>query len=255
VTHGICAFLVLCFAKINVLAFGILKSANLSYINSPMYKRVVFLQGGIEYFKDVKYNVYAAGSLITILTIIIIPTLILALHPIMISVASYFKWGDSKCIQFVNRILLINKLKPILDSFQGDYKNNLSFFAGLHSFLYRIIFFTIVVAASTPDVDGLFFSMIIFFLVILLIHVLTMPFKRYVDNAAYSVLMLTILIIEHYLFSTNKSSEELIWIEIFMSLLPLGFFTMYYSWKLLINVLLAWKKHTGSNYQSALVSL
>ena len=177
VTHGICAFLVLCFAKINVLAFGILKSANLSYINGPMYKRVVFLQGNIEYFKDVKYNVYAAGSLITIITIIIIPTLILVLHPIMISVASYFKWGDSKCVQFFNKILLINDLKPVLDSFQGDYRNNLSFFAGLHSFLYRIIFFTIVVAASTPDVDGLLFTMIIFFLVILLIHVLSMPFK------------------------------------------------------------------------------
>ena len=258
VTHGICAFLVLCFAKINVLAFGILKSANLSYINGPMFRRVVFLQGDIEYFKDAKYNVYAAGSLITIVTVLLFPTLILVLHPIMISVSSYFKWGDSKCVEFVNKILLINKLKPVLDSFQGDYKDNLSFFAGLHSFLYRIIFFTIVVAASTPDVDGLLFAMIIFFLVILLIHVLAMPFKRYVDNAAYSViylLMLTILIIEHYLFSTNKSSEELIWIEIFMSLLPLGFVMLYYSWKLLLNVLLVWKKYRGSKYQPALVSI
>ena len=46
----------------------------------------------------------------------------------------------------------------MLDSFQGDYKDNFSFFAGLHSFLYRIIFFSIIVAASTPDVDGLLLS-------------------------------------------------------------------------------------------------
>jgi len=254
VTHGICAFLVLCFAKVNVLAFGILKSASLSYINGAAYKRVVFLQGDIEYFKDARYNVYAAGSLFTIITVIIIPTLILVFHPIMMIIASHFKWGDSKSVAFINKVLLINKLKPVLDSFQGDYKDNLSFFAGLHSFLYRIIFFSIVVAASTPDVDGLLFAMIVFFLVVLLIHVLTMPFKRYVDNAAYSViylLMLTILIIEHYLFSTSKSSEELIWIEIFMSLLPLGFVVLYCLWKLLV----IWKKHAGKKYKPALVSL
>ena len=41
VTHGVCAFLVLCFAKISVLAFGILKSADISYINGISFSRVV----------------------------------------------------------------------------------------------------------------------------------------------------------------------------------------------------------------------
>ena len=45
VIHGVCAFLVLCFSRINVLAFGILKSADISYINGTNFKKVVYLQG------------------------------------------------------------------------------------------------------------------------------------------------------------------------------------------------------------------
>ena len=256
VIHGICAFLVLCFAKINVLAFGILKSAGISYINGMNFKEVVYFQGSIKYFGDMLYNVYAIGSLFTIVMVISIPTLILVLHPIMILFVRYFKWGDTKCVTFINRLLFVHKLKPVLDSFQGDYKDNFSFFAGLHSFLYRIIFFSIIVAASTPDVDGLLLLMTGFFIIILLIHILTMPFRRYIDNASYSliyVLMLTIIIIEYYLFSTGKSSPRLMWLEIVLSLIPFICVVLYCFWKMLIAVGLIWRKCYRANNESPLV--
>ena len=141
VTHGVCAFLVLCFAKINVLAFGILKSTDITYINGTSFRKVVYLQGSYKYFGDMLYDVYAVGSLFKIVIVISIPTMMLVFHPIMIGVARYFEWGETNIVLFINKVLLIHKLKPVLDSFQGDYKDNLSFFAGLHSFLYRIIFF------------------------------------------------------------------------------------------------------------------
>ena len=46
--------------------------------------------------------VYAIGSIFAIVTVIIIPTLILLFHPIMIAVSRYFKWGDTKCVTFIN---------------------------------------------------------------------------------------------------------------------------------------------------------
>ena len=174
---------------------------------------MVYLQGDYKYFDDPLYDVYAIGSLFTIVTVIFIPTLILIFHPIMILIVRYFEWGETKCVTFINRILFVHKLKPVLDSFQGDYKDNLSIFAGLlHSFLYRIIFFSIVVAASTLDCSDVLLLMMFFFIIILLIHTLAMPFKRYINNASYSliyVLILTIIIIEYYLFSTGKSSPGL----------------------------------------------
>jgi len=246
IAHGVCAFLVLCFAKINVLAFGILKSADISYINGTSFIKVAYLQGTLEYFGNLLYDVYATLSLFTILTVISIPTLILVFHPIMIRIACYFEWGETKFVEFINKLLFIHKLKPVLDSFQGDYKDNLSFFAGLHSFLYRIIFFCIVVAASTPNVTNLYLLLIAFFIIILLIHILVMPFKQYIDNASYSViyvLMLTILIIEHHFFSTGKSSSELIWLEIILTLLPFICVVLYCLWKLLIATELTWRKY------------
>ena len=257
VTHGICAFLVLCFAKINVLAFGILKSAEIFYINGKDFKKVIYFQGSYKYFGDLLYNVYAIGSLFTIVTVIFIPTLILVFHPIMIVVARYFQWGETKCVVFINKLLLVNKLKPVLDSFQGDYKDNLTFFAGLHSFLYRTLFLCIVVAAtSAPDINGLLLLMIAYFIIILVIHILVMPFKRYRDNASYSLvytLMLMILIIQQYLFSTNKSAPKLIWLEVFLSLLPIVCVVVYCLWKLLVAAKVIWRKQYKRKDESHLV--
>jgi len=256
VTHGICAFLILSFAKINAISFGILSSANVVYMNGTLYKRVVYLQGDIEYFKSVRYNVYAAASFITIVAVIFIPTLILVLHPLMISAASYFKWGDSKCVKFINTCLFINKLKPVLDSFQGDYKDNLSFFAGLHLLLYRIVFFSIVVVTSTLNVSCLLLLIEFLLLATLIIHVVAMPFKKSTDNNAYSLvysILLAILMIEYYLFTTGKSSDGLLWLQTALSSLPLVCVIVYYSWKLFAVIQLMWKKQVYKRLE--LVSL
>ena len=180
VIHAVSAFLVLCFAKINVLAFGILKSAEISHISGTYFKKVVYLQGSYKYFGDPLYDLYAIVSIFIIVTVISIPTLILVFHPIMFGVVRYFEWGETKYVVFINKILFIHKLKPILDSFQGDYKDNLTFFAGLHSFLYRIIFFCIVVSVSAANINDLLLLMMAYFMIILLVHMLVMPFKRYI---------------------------------------------------------------------------
>ena len=257
VIHGVNAFLVLCFAKIIILAFGILKSTDISYINGSSFRKVIYHQGNLKYFGDLLHGVYATGSLFTIVTVISIPTLILVFHPIMIGVSRYFEWGETKYVVFINRLLFIHKLKPVLDSFQGDYKDNLSFFAGLHSFLYRLIFFCIVVVVPTPDISGLLVMIIAYFIVILLIHILVMPFKRYIDNASYSLiytLMLTILIIEHYVYSTGNSTVWLIWLEIILSLLPFICVVIFCLWKLLIAAKVIWRKYYQTDDETHLVS-
>ena len=261
VTHGVCAFLILCFVKINILAFGILRSADISYINETTnFRKVVYHQGSLEYFGKSPYLVYAIASIFITVTVISIPTMILVFHPIMILVARYFEWGETRLVVFINKILFIDKLKPILDSFQGDYKYNYDFFAGLHTFLYRIIFFCIMVAVPTPDVNTLLLLMIAYFIIILLTHVLVMPFKRHIDNVSYTliyILMLTIVTLELYLFSTGGSSPELIWLEIILSLVPFIFVAVLCSWNFLLKIgKRIQKKHccTCADDESQLVS-
>ena len=259
ITHGISAFLVLCFAKINILAFGILKHVELSYMDGKSYGRVVYLQGDFQYFEESLYNVYAIGSLLTVVIIITIPMMILMFHPLLINMAIYFEWGESRFILLINRLLLIDRLKPVLDTFQGDYKDNQYFFAGLHFFLYRTLLYCIIVAASTADLNRLYLLITIYLLVIQLIHVLVMPFKKFINNAAYSLMyfiMIFIVIIEHYVFSTGSPPYELIWTEILLVLSPLVCIALYYSWKLFIFAKTKWMKKSQdrSDDQLPLVS-
>ena len=259
ITHGISAFLVLCFAKINILAFGILKDAELFHMNGESYGRVVYLQGDLKYFGEPLYNVYAIGSLLTLVVIISIPMMILMFHPILINIAIYFEWGESRFVLLINKLLLIDRLKPVLDTFRGDYKDKMYFFAGLHFIVYRIIFLCIAMMGSTVDVTQSYLLVITYFSVILLIHVLAMPFKRFINNAAYSlvyIIFIMIVNIEYIFFSTGNSSNELIWTKILLTLLPLLCTTLYFSWKLFSSAKAYLKKHKAEakNDQMLLVS-
>ena len=257
ITHGISAFLVLCFAKINVLSFAILNSTELFYINGTSYKRIVHFQGNIEYFGEPLYNLYASISLLALVIIVIIPTMILLLHPILINVAIYFELGESKFILLINKVLLIYKLKPVLDTFQGDYKDKMHYFAGLHFFLYKIVFFCIVVMASTANVSRLYLLVATYFLVILLIHVLAMPFKTFINNAVYSLaycLLIMITTMEYHLFSDDKLSHVIIYSEILLSLLPIACIVVYCLWKLSISVIRFCEKQKGRSDQLSSVS-
>ena len=257
ITHGICAFLVLCFAKINFLAFGILQHAELSHTNGESYGRVVYLQGEFKYFEEPLYNVYAISSLLTLVIIITIPMMILMFHPIIINIAIYFECGESRFVLLINRLLLIDRLKPVLDTFQGDYKDKMHFFAGLHFIVYRIIFLCIVVMPSTVNINYQYLLVTIYFLVILLIHVLLMPFKTFINNAAYSLVYITLIMIvniEHIIFSTGSASNELIWTEIFLVLLPLLCTIVYFLWKLFSSAKAYLQRYKVEN-QSDLVSV
>ena len=237
ITHAISAFLVICFAKINLQAFTILIPADVTYIDDMdnPYKKVVYLQGDLEYFKEMPHTLYALGAILFIVTVIGIPIVILLLHPLLMQIVVYFRWGESKPVLFINKCLMIDRLKPVLDAFQGYYKDHLQFFAGLQIFFYRTLFFLIVVV-TTPDIDRSLLYITGYFVAIILIHYLAMPFKKYVDNAVYSmiyVLMLAIIIIELYTITSEMFLETVIWLQIILCLLPLCCFVSYYTWRLI----------------------
>ena len=237
ITHAISAFLVICFAKINLQAFTILIPADVTYIDDMdnPYKKVVYLQGDLEYFKEMPHTLYALGAILFIVTVIGIPIVILLLHPLLMQIVVYFRWGESKPVLFINKCLMIDRLKPVLDAFQGYYKDHLQFFAGLQIFFYRTLFFLIVVV-TTPDIDRSLLFIAGYFIVIIFIHNLVMPFKKYIDNAVYSMiymLMLAITIIELYTITSGMFLEALIWLQIILCLLPLCCFVSYYTLKLI----------------------
>ena len=99
------------------------------------------MQGTIPYFGNYPlYNVYTAGSILLIVILIAIPTIILMLYPFISNIVIIFRWEESRGIQFVNKCLLVHVLKPILDSFQGDYKDHLRFLLDYIFFVQNSLF-------------------------------------------------------------------------------------------------------------------
>ena len=237
ISHGVCGFLILCFVRITLLAFALLIPQEIfSQYANKTGKTVVYLQGDMEYFKDFPHTLYGVGSLLILVVVIAIPTLILLLHPIMIKIVSVFGWGDSRVVLLINKCLFVNKLKPIIDSFQGDYKDDFRCFAGLQIFLYKIVFF-LIVTVTTPEVTLSLLLLTVFMIVVTLVHILVMPFKRDVDNAVYSMiytLLLGILVVELYTISTGKFINEIIWLLIILSSIPLNCFILYCTWRLVL---------------------
>ena len=250
-THAISAFLVMCFAKINLQAFTILIPAEITYINdrNELYKKVVYLQGDLEYFKEMPHTLYMLAAILFIVIVIGIPTLILLLHPLMMQVVVYFRWGESKPVLFINKCLMIDRLKPIIDAFQGNYKDKLQFFAGLQIFFYRTLFF-LLVAVTTPEIDRSLLLIAGYLVAIILIHNLAMPFKSYVDNAVYSViyvLLLAIVIIELYTITSGVFLDAIIGLQIILCILPLCCFASYCAWRLIKVVRNIFSKRIKAN--------
>ena len=228
ITHGVCCFLILCFVRITLLAF-LLILVDIFYANNKTIQKSGILTRRYGLFPHI---LYAIGSLFITVVVIAITTLILIFHPILMRIVSVFGWGDSRVVSLLNQCLFVNKLKPILDSFQGNYKDNFRCFAGLQIFLYRIAFFLIMV--TTPEVTLSLLLLTIFMMVITLVHILVMPFKRYIDNAVYSmiyVLLLGILVVELYTISTTDFINGIIWLLIILSSLPLCCFALYCTWR------------------------
>ena len=227
VTSGLSAFSVLCFARINVLAFAILKPVNVEHFDSDSnkwksYKTVVYLQGSLDYFQGM-HILYVIEALILLIAAIAIPTALLLIHPLLLMLLGNLGMGESKLMKCIECCLRINKLIPLLGSFQGDYKNNMKFFAGLHFFLYKTIVLCALIVIPTSSIGTLQLILIVLFLIILIIHIITNPFRKQVDNIAYSMLYLLIIVLFGilYLFISDEAFSFATYLGTALSSLPL----------------------------------
>ena len=241
VPSGLSAFFVLCFAKINVLAFAILKPVNIEYFDSDgkwkSYKTVVYLQGSLEYFHS-RHIVYSAVALILLTIAIAIPTALLLIHPLLLMLLGNLGMGESGLMKCIECCLRINKLRPVLDSFQGDYKNSMKFFAGLHFFLYKTIVLCILIVIPTSSIGTLQLILIALFLIIMIIHIIANPFRNQLHNIMHSLLYLLIIVLFGilYLFISDEGFSFATYLGTVLFSLPLLSLGVYTVWILLRKI-------------------
>ena len=193
IIHGISAFFIICYSQSILVSYSLVNGGELWLRNgsnmSPTTR--VWLNGDIVYF-SAEHLPYALPALFCLLTIGTIPPALLIAYPLFNRILAFLGLEESKPIRYLSQKLPVYGIKPLLDSFQGCFKDHLRFFAGLY-FLYRWI---APVAYSTSSGLGTAYIVTEILLVLMLvIHALFQPYQKRAHNVVDTLLFMNLLTI------------------------------------------------------------
>ena len=227
--HGLSAFLIICYGQCAQVTCAILLPVML-YGKNGTLGPCMSKYGGILYFHEdhLPYAVPACASAVVLL----LPPMILILNPSCNKVLQYISCSESSCLRSVT-FLFCSKPKPFLDCFQGCFKDDLRFFAGLY-FLYRILPTAVYMFANTP-LQG--YILVESFLVLfLLVHAVFQPYIKRAHNVLDGLLLAILLAINSFtLFNYSSASDPaeqlsvtaLSWLQVLLSYIPLCYIIWY----------------------------
>ena len=135
VLHGLSAFLILCYMESTRVSFFILSRNTLRGEGGTSGPVVAFYSGD-TYFEG-KHLMYAVLAIIILVVIAILPPVLLLLYPNVLKLLQLCNLSEHRLVLAILKVTKINLLLPLLDVFQGNFKDNLRFFAGLY-FFYRL---------------------------------------------------------------------------------------------------------------------
>ena len=260
VVHGLSAFIILCYAQTTKVSIYILISGYVRGQNGEIVSNQVLLNGDIGFF-SVEHLPYALPAIACLLTISTIPPLLLILYPSVNKILAFCKLSETKTVKSVSRMIPINKLKPFLDSFQGCFKDNLRFFAGIY-FLYRWI--ALLTFALVPTVTGFYMSLGNAYILVLMLHTVFQPYTDRLYNIIDGCLLAILAVIYsiagyNYLFSqgniepyaiqstyiTTTASIQLI--LIYIPIIGMAVYLIFLLYQRITQK--SQKKHSSSSYQ------
>ena len=190
VIHGISTFLVFCYAQCIKISLVLLVPVWLQG-NELTHPARVWLNGEILYFSR-EHLPYALPALLCLLTIGLVPPILLLTHPLANKITFIFGCNDLRIIKAFSNIVSINSLKPLLDSIQGCFKDNLRFFAGIY-FLYRwVVPFTHII---TNGFGNYYLVLGSGLLMVLMVHAICQPYIKRAHNVIDTFLLVDLIVI------------------------------------------------------------
>ena len=217
---------------------------------------VVLLNGNLVYFSG-RHLLYALPALVCMLTIGVLPPIILLTYPLFNKVMAFLGLERSKPIKFIpHKLPIYSSLKPLLDSFQGCFKDNLRFFAGLY-FLYRWI--GLIVSASTSSYSTFFTVVEILLLCVLALHAICQPYIKRAHNIVDTLLLTDLAIVNAISFANYYTNGQKVYkttsinaaiaIQLVLIYLPMVIMVMY-----ILTVLCKHSLHGSSKHDNVSLS-
>ena len=226
VVQGLTAFLVISYFQCSRISFILLNKSSPHGIGGHLVKPLVFWDGSLEYLSH-DHLWYAIPAIISLIIFIIPFPLILTFDGLLLKVESKLaiRFG------FIRRLMpwtaIHYKLKPLLDSFQGPFKDQYRFFAGLYFFYRFLILALLVIASSTHDY---YFLLAVVLVVFLVIQAMAQPFQEKSHNVCALLVFTNLALINaftmriYYLVSNYGYTAQTItmqWIQTGLIYVPL----------------------------------
>ena len=193
VTHGISTFLIICYGQCVRVSLSLLIFIEIYVENGSQLDpgRRVWYSGNMLYFSK-EHLPYALPALFSLLTVGLVPPALLLSYPLLNKILYLFGFDDDSKIYVISRKLPVSSLKPLLDSFQGCFKDNLRFFAGLY-FLYR--WPVLLIYMTTTSFSTFYMSVGGVLIVILTLHGICQPYIKRAHNIIDTLLMADLVLI------------------------------------------------------------
>ncbi len=183
IVHGISAFLIMSYAQCAKVSFQLLTRTELQGKGLRPVREVVFLSGTTEFFST-DHLPYAIPAIFVLLTICMVPPILLLAYPTLNKLNSLYGGKEdsleqTRIVSVMARCCCIHRLKPFFDCFQGCFKDNFRFFAGLY-FVYRLA----MSAAFAFTDNGIAFYVFLEVVVVCILglHAACQPYKERLYN-------------------------------------------------------------------------
>ncbi len=202
VVHGISTFLVIGYAKCVKTSLDLLVPIWLrkSGFNPPARVR---LNGELLYFST-EHLPYALPAIFCLLTIGLLPPALLLVYPLGNKIMTFFGCDQVKFIAYLSQFFSISSIKPLLDSIQGCFKDNMRFFAGLY-FLYRWVIPLVHITANGFSTYCCALGGVLLF--ILTLHTICQPYTKKAHNVIDTLLFMNLILINSLSFFNYYKSH------------------------------------------------
>ena len=196
IIHVICLLLLLSYTSIASTSLLLMRQLKFDGIDEVY----TYLSPDIKFFHD-RHLVYGIVALLFMIFIVIGPPLLLTLEP------------------FLNHKLNFTKIKPLLDQFQGCYKDKYRCFAGYYM-VCRLVIITIVIADSSNNFVANYL-LITTCGIIALIHLLVKPYNSGILNKLDGVILQLIIFTEALSLFDDYDSPLVVAFSFLLVILPL----------------------------------
>ncbi len=243
ILNGLSAFLVMSYSECTRVTLMILTTGTLtvgpikSIYTSYKYESVAFYNGNFQYMSP-EHLKYALPAIVFLLTLVALPPILLIVYPLCYKLFALLKIDESKFVKIVCQVIPLEKIKPLFDSIQSEFKDQYRFFAGLY-FIYRLttsLTFTFVSALKTY-----YSATCVQLTVMLVLHAICCPYKERWHNVLDALMFADLAVINaissfNYASSNQSVIVNLAGLQCGLILLPLIYFVVYTIYNIVMKI-------------------